>query len=489
MGRTYRSLRHAKIVCTIGPATSSPRMIEKLIYAGMDVARLNFSHGDYKTYERLIETIRAKSQKLKKPIAIVQDLQGPKIRTGKIKNGKIILKKGQRLTLTTKEVLGDQKRISVPYKPLSRSLKRGNPILIDDGLIELVVLKTRGSEIECRVITDGILREHKGVNVPYLKMRGESLTLKDKRDLAFGIRHSVDFVAISFVCRADDIREVRRRIPKAKHIGIIAKIEKRDAIDRFDEILQVSDAIMVARGDLAVESSSEIVPCLQKEIIQKCNQAMKPVITATQMLESMARNPRPTRAEASDVANAIVDGTDAVMLSSETAFGKYPVKSVMMMDRIIREMEQHDYQTERKRVYAPHLKQNPKQKKNEHTQQARMRGDIERAVCQIANGIRAKLICCLTETGRSAIYLSASRSQQPILALTEKHSTLKRLYLYWGVHCYYIRNLLSEKKIFKAIRRRLLELRVVKRGDRIVISTGVFTGSPDTTRIAKVHQI
>src|SRR3989338_8746689 len=473
-------IRRAKIVCTLGPATFSSDAIEKLILTGMDVARLNFSHGDYSIYDRVIRTIREKSQRLKKFIPIVQDLQGPKLRTGELENKELELKNGQRLLVTTQEVMGTEEMISVPFQPLPRLLKSGNSILIDDGLIELKVLRSRGHVIECRVVNGGLLKEHKGVNIPYVKTKETSLTLKDKKDLAFGIRKDVDFVALSFVRSAHDILELRKRIPKSKKIGIIAKIEKREAIDAFDEILEVSDGIMIARGDLAVESSTEIVPCLQKEIIQKCNRALKPVITATQMLESMVSHPRPTRAEASDVANAVLDGSDALMLSSETASGQYPFKAVSTMDKIIREVEHHDRHQDQRYFIEPHIQGGVV---------SASRGHLEKAACQISESIGAKFICCLTEKGRSATLIARCRPRQPIIALTDSPHTMKRLSLVWGVRCYWIKHLFKNREVFKTIRNRLLHLKMVKRGDRIVITTGIFTHSPDTTHIVKVHQI
>lgn len=485
--------RRAKIVCTLGPATFSPTMIEKLIRAGMDVARLNFSHGDHATYRRVIRILRQTAHKLGKPITIVQDLQGPKIRTGKLSGNKIVLKPRQRIVLTTKNIIGNEKMVSVPYRPLPRLLKKGNLILIDDGLIELRVLRSSAHSIECVVITGGDLRENKGVNLPYLKTVHSALTSKDRRDLAFGIRAKVDFVAISFVCRANDILALRKRIPKTSQMGVIAKIEKREAIDHFDDILAVSDAVMVARGDLAVECSSEVVPCLQKEIISKCNRALKPVITATQMLESMVKNPRPSRAEASDVANAVLDGSDALMLSSETAFGRHPVESVTMMDKIIREVEHHHYFVERKIFDEPHLElKSSRAEMSSREPQVRgisRGGSIERAACQIAQGVNAKLICCLTEKGRSAMLISRSRPKQPIIALTDQRSTMRKLSLVWGTRCYFIKRLVNNLHLFRRIRERLLELKLVRRGDSIVVTTGVFTHAPDTERITKVHRV
>lgn len=474
-------IRRAKIVCTLGPATFEESAIERLMKLGMDVARLNFSHGDYKTFEKVIRIVRQKSQKLHKNVTIIQDLQGPKIRTGKLTSGEVLLKRGQRLLISTKDVVGNEKIISVPYRPLPSLLKRGNAILIDDGLIELKVLRTGKNLIEAQVMNGGVLKENKGVNLPYIRTKGVTLTPKDKKDLAFGIRMGVDFVALSFVRSGQDIWALRKLIPKTKKIGIIAKIEKREAIDRFDEILEASDAVMIARGDLAVESSTEIVPCLQKEIIQKCNRALKPVITATQMLESMVTHHRPTRAEASDVANAVLDGSDALMLSAETASGQYPFQSVMIMDKIISEVEHHHHHSEYTYFVEPHI--------DRRITVPRSSGVIERAACQMAEGDHAKLICCLTERGRSAILLSRVRPRQPIIALTHEPSTMKNLSLVWGVQCFFIRHLLRGTHVFRTIRNRLLQLKKVKRGDIIVITTGLFTHSPDTTHIAKVHQI
>ena len=476
-------IRRAKIVCTLGPATFSSEAIEKLILTGMDVARLNFSHGDYSIYDRVIRMIREKSHRLKKFIPIVQDLQGPKLRTGELENKELELKRGQRLLVTTQEIMGTEEMISVPFRPLPRLLKSGNSILIDDGLIELKVLRSKGHVIECRVVNGGVLKEHKGVNIPYVKTKEASLTLKDKKDLAFGIRKEVDFVALSFVRSAHDILELRKRIPKSKKIGIIAKIEKREAIDAFDEILEVSDGIMIARGDLAVESSTEIVPCLQKEIIQKCNRALKPVITATQMLESMVFHPRPTRAEASDVANAELDGSDALMLSSETASGHYPFETVSMMDKIIQEVEHHHFHLNQAYFAEPHIE------RRKRTSLAVHSDALERAACQLAEGVGAKLLCCLTERGRSAVELAHARPSQPIVALTNEPMTVRRLSLVWGVRSYLIKNLFKGKQIFKTIRAYLLQHKMVQVGDKIVITTGKFTHSPDTTHIVKAHQI
>ncbi len=465
------SFRRAKIVCTLGPATFSKEAIEKLIRAGMDVARLNFSHGDYSIYKKVIRNIRVLSRKLKKQIVIMQDLQGPKLRVGELAEETVLLKSGKKITITTRPILGHEKLISVPYKPLPHFLHKGNSILIDDGLIELKVLRKKKNMIECVVVNGGVLKEHKGVNIPYVKRKESALTLKDKKDLAFGVRHGVDIVALSFIRSSNDILELKRIIPKSRKISIVAKIEKPEALDHFDKILEVSDGIMVARGDLAVESSTEVVPVLQKQIIQKCNEALKPVITATQMLESMIVAPRPTRAEASDVANAVFDGSDALMLSAETATGQHPIQAVAMMDKIIRQMEQH---------HGIGRGSLPPQGQTRAT---------EKAACDIAEESGAKLICCLTEKGRSAAMLSQCRPKQPIIAFTHEPATVKKLALCWGVETFLFKNLLKSRDIFKSIAQHLLQLKMVKKGDRIVITTGVFTHSPNTTRIVKLHRI
>ena len=477
-----KNIRKAKIVCTMGPATFSESAIARLIRAGMDIARLNFSHGDYEDYKRLIKTIRRQSKKLGRPVTILQDLQGPKIRTGKLKTSSIKIKNGELLTITTKNIFGDDKRISIPYKPLPQLLKKGNSILMDDGLLELKVLSTSKEEIRCRIIAGGILKEHKGVNIPYVKREVPALTKKDIKDLKFGLKNNVDHIALSFVRSEHDIRALKRRIPKNKKVCIIAKIEKPEAIDHLDEILQEVDGIMVARGDLAVETSTEAVPRLQKEIIYKCNRAFKPVITATQMLESMVEHPRPTRAEASDVANAVIDGSDALMLSAETATGKYPIKTVEMMDRIIRDVESIYDQEESHSFVDIHHHHD-----GDHEFHVRA---TERAACDIAQEVGAKLICCLTEKGRSARILSEARPRQPIIAFTSDELTLKKLSLVWGVQAYLFKGLTKKTgQLFKAIRIKLMQLGLVHCDDRIVITTGVFTHSPDTARVVKLHKI
>ena len=335
------SFRHSKIVCTIGPATCSPGMIDRLFAAGMDVARLNFSHATYEEHAQSITMIRAASGKHEKPVAILADLQGPKIRTGALAGGgPVMLRAGRRFIITAAKVLGDSTRVSTTFTALPREVHRGDRVLLSDGLIELRVEQVREREIVCEIVNGGALGQHKGINLPGLKLRVPALTPKDRADLAFALKHGANYIAVSFVRRPEDIQLAKQLIRHAgKDTPVIAKLEKPQAIENLDAILRAADAVMIARGDLGVEMSPERVPVVQKMIIARARELRRPVITATQMLESMTENPRPTRAEASDVANAIFDGSDAVMLSAETATGKYPIEAVGMMARIIEEAE------------------------------------------------------------------------------------------------------------------------------------------------------
>jgi pyruvate kinase len=329
------AFRHSKIVCTIGPASRSPRVIDRLLRAGMDVARLNFSHGSHANHAESIGILRAAALQIHKPIAILADLQGPKIRTGPLASGApVMLRAGQKFVITTARVLGDSTRVSTVFKPLPREVHRGDRILLSDGLIELRVLQVRDREVSCEVVNGGALGENKGINLPGIKLRVPALTPKDREDLLFALKHGANYIAVSFVRRPEDVLLAKSLVRRAgKDTPVIAKLEKPEAIENLDAILRVADGVMVARGDLGVEMNPERVPVVQKTIIKKAREFRRPVITATQMLESMTENPRPTRAEASDVANAIFDGSDAVMLSAETASGKYPVEAVSMMAR------------------------------------------------------------------------------------------------------------------------------------------------------------
>jgi pyruvate kinase len=418
-------MRRTRIIATIGPASNTPETIARLLEAGMDVARLNFSHGTHEYHAHSIALLREAAREAGRPLAILQDLQGPKIRTGPLTDGQPVqLVAGTLFAITTKEMTaGTASRVSTTYKALPRDVHRGDRILISDGLIELQVLDTSEDEVQTEVVVGGELREKQGINLPGVNVSSPSLTMKDVLDLEFGLEHEVDYIALSFVRRADDIVDIKERIAAAgKNTPVVAKIEKPEALDDLDEILRLSDAVMVARGDLGVEIPTEQVPPVQKQIIEACNQAGIPVITATQMLDSMIRNPRPTRAEASDVANAIFDGTDAVMLSGETASGNYPVASVRMMASIIEAAEKSGRQQER--ALSPVLHIEPD-------------GTIAQAISAATRAIVAAMpihaIVALTLTGNTARLVSRQRPAVPILACTPWETTYRRMNLLWGV--------------------------------------------------------
>ncbi len=411
--------RRTKIVCTIGPASDSEEMIARLIVAGMNVARVNFSHGTHEHHRTVIRRIKEVRKALNKPVAILQDLQGPKIRIGVIGSGSVQLMPGQEFVLTAEGVDGDARRASVSLKTLPHEVKTGHPILLADGNIELRVERVVPPEIFCRVVVGGFLSSHKGINLPVSEVHVDSLTRKDRKDIIVGLEEGVDAIALSFVRRAGDVMACRKVIRDhgGGDIPVIAKIEKHEAVDHIDEIVAVSHAVMVARGDLGVEIDIERVPLVQKSIIRICNALGKPVITATQMLQRMVDNPRPTRAEATDVANAILDGTDAVMLSEETAVGKYPAEAVMMMDRIARSAESS--------LDALKFENIP--------MQAGTSDAISRASYFIAKETGAAAIITPTWSGSTACLVSRFRPKQPILATTPNEAALDFLSLCWGV--------------------------------------------------------
>jgi pyruvate kinase len=415
--------RRAKIVATLGPASSSETVFRELLRAGLDVARLNFSHGTHPEKLKLIEMVRKVSREERKPICILGDLQGPKIRTGRLKNRiPVQLKAGQRLTITPRDILGTSALIATTFPTLAENLEPGARILLSDGLIELRVLEIPGDDVECEVINGGMLGEHKGINLPGIPVRVPSLTEKDEEDLEFGLRHGIDSVAVSFVRTAEDVRHVKYRIAAlGMETWIIAKLEKPQAIENLEAILENADGVMVARGDLGVEMPPEKVPAIQKHVIRRAAEHRKPVITATQMLESMIENPRPTRAEASDVANAIYDGTDAVMLSAETAAGKYPVEAVKMMARIVSETETNLRDTSVLGI--------------RHT---RSQLSIAETICEsaahAAEDLDVSAIAVFTETGATARQLSKYRPKPQIFALSSVDASIHRMALLWGVH-------------------------------------------------------
>jgi pyruvate kinase len=418
-------MRRTKIVATIGPASCRPDVLERLIRAGVNVVRLNFSHGDHEGHRQVIEAVRALAARTGEPIAILQDLSGPKIRIGTLEGGgPVELRDGARVTITTDDVVGTADRISTTYKPLPRDVKPGERILLDDGNLELRVVGVAAAEVECAVVHGGPLRPHKGMNIPEATLSTPALTEKDRRDLAFGLAHGVDYVALSFVRQPKDLDEVKAIVRGAgKATPVIAKIEKREAVQNLESVLAASEGVMVARGDLGVELSTEEVPTLQKRIIALANTLGKVVITATQMLESMIENPRPTRAEASDVANAILDGTDAVMLSAESASGAFPVPAVETMSRIAVYTENHyDYR---------HLGHLPADVTAGGI--SPVARSLARVATSVAEELSCKLIVAFTESGLTAQLVSCFRPRAPIAAITYNEEVFRRLALWWGV--------------------------------------------------------
>lgn len=471
-------MRKTKIVCTIGPASESLDNLKKLIEAGMNVARLNFSHGDFEEHGGRIHNIRLASKELGKTVAILLDTKGPEIRLGKLKEEPIELEQGDSIILTTDEIVGDRERVSVSYKGLAGDVRPGSSILIDDGLIGLTVTEVRGSDIHCRIVNSGPIKSRKGVNVPKDKISLPGMTEKDAADIVFGIEQGIDFIAASFVRKAQDVLEIRELLNKhnASHIQIISKIENEEGVQNLDEILEVSDGLMVARGDLGVEIPAEEVPLVQKRMIQKCNFAGKPVITATQMLDSMQRNPRPTRAEASDVANAIFDGTDAIMLSGETAAGKYPVESVQTMSRIAERAEAA-------------LQYREILNKQSTAQQTTVTEAISQAVANSALDLNAKAIITPTESGFTARMVSKYRPKCPIIAVTPNEGVMRRMCLVWGVLPVRSEKAETTDSMIEMAVESGVGAGYVHPGDLVVITAGVPVGRSGTTNLIKVHQV
>ena len=467
--------RHSKIVCTIGPASRSPRVIERLLDAGMDVARLNFSHGSHADHAHSIATLRSAAVKIQKPISILADLQGPKIRTGPLAGkSPVQLQSGQRFIITTARVLGDSTRVSTTFRPLPREVHRGDRILLSDGLIELRVEQVRGQEVICQVVNGGALGENKGINLPGVQLRVPALTPKDRQDLTFALKHGANYIAVSFVRRPEDVVLAKTLIRRAGgDTPVIAKLEKPEAIENLDAIMRVADGVMVARGDLGVEMNPERVPVVQKTIIARARQFRRPVITATQMLESMTENPRPTRAEASDVANAIFDGSDAVMLSAETASGKYPVEAVSMMARIIEEAEAS-------------ITEFPRPAPQERLKVAETVAEL---VCHASRELHMRLIAVFTHSGFTARLVSRYRPLVPIVAFSPEAETRRRMALIWGVHPRSIPNVHKVDGLAAVAEKRLLEEKLVRNGDVIGIVAGTPMGIRGTTNFMKFHVI
>ncbi len=474
-------MRRAKIVATLGPACSDPEIIHKLFELGVDVARLNFSHGRREDHAETLDRIRSASRQLQKAIAVLQDLQGPKIRTGPLAAGKagVEVKTGSEIVITTEgEVSGDETLVSTTYPHLAEDVRPGDRLLVDDGLLEFRVLSTDGVRVRCLVVEGGVLGEHKGINLPGVSLRAEALSEKDKRDLLFGIAHGVDYVALSFVREPADIHKCRAEMERAgRVVPIIAKIEKPEALDRIDDIIEAADGIMVARGDLGVEILPERVPGLQKEIARKANAAGKPVIIATQMLDSMIDHPRPTRAEASDVANAVWDGADAVMLSGETASGRYPLLAVEMMDRIVREAEQHG-------PLSP-----PPVLAAASSWPASFPMVTAGAACRAALEAGAVAVSCFTLSGTTARLLAHFRPRVPIVAFSPDQSIRRRLALYWGVVPKVMEPVKNPDIMCEMVSERLVSEQLVRPGDRVVLVYGSPLGVAGQTNSVRLHEI
>jgi len=474
-------MRRAKIVCTIGPASTSQEMIEKLFDAGMDVARLNFSHGSHADHQTVVDRLRAASLKARKAVGILGDLQGPKIRTGKLEKGAVELVEGKEISITTDEkVLGTQELVSTTYQHLAADVNVGDRILLDDGLLELKVLATDKKQVvRTEVIHGGTLKNNKGINLPGVALRADALTPKDREDLVFGLKAGVDMVALSFVRSPEDVLTCRKAMEEAgRVVPIIAKLEKPEAIARLDAILEVTDGVMVARGDLGVEIPPEEVPAIQKDIVRRSNARGLPVIVATQMLNSMIEHPRPTRAEASDVANAIFDNADAVMLSGETASGRYPIDSVQMMNRIVESAESAMRQTFT-RVGSGEAMKLPADFP-----------DVTCGVaCRAARESGASLVVAFTQSGTTARLLSRYRPQVPIIAFSPNQEVRRRLSLLWGVTPRVLEPVKETEQMVRRVEEELLTRGMAAPGDRIVIVFGAPIGQPGKINSMRLHTI
>lgn len=473
-------MRKTKIVCTIGPASESVEKLTQLIEAGMNVARLNFSHGDFQEHGQRIQNIREAAEKTGKTVAILLDTKGPEIRTNNMLEGAIELRAGENIIISMNEVEGTAEKFSVTYAGLIEDVHTGSKILLDDGLIGLEVTKIdkANSEIHTKILNSGTLKNKKGVNVPGVSVNLPGITEKDAQDIIFGIEQGVDFIAASFVRRASDVLEIRQLLEEhnASYINIIPKIENQEGVDNIDEILEISDGLMVARGDLGVEIPAEEVPLVQKKLIKECNAQGKPVITATQMLDSMQRNPRPTRAEASDVANAIFDGTDAIMLSGETAAGSYPVEAVQTMHNIASRAESA---LDHKEILSN------RSKDNEHN----ITDAIGQSVAHTALNLDVNAIITPTESGHTARMISKYRPKAPIVAVTSNDYVSRRLSLTWGVYPQIGQKASTTDDMLDIAVEESVNSGIVASGDLVVITAGVPVGEAGTTNLMKIHVV
>ena len=469
-------MRKTKIICTLGPATDNEEILEKLILGGMNGARFNFSHGTYEEQDKRMALFKGLREKLKKPVAMILDTKGPEIRLKNFKEGKVHLEKDQVFTLTGRDVEGTNEIVSITYEDLYQDVKVGNHILIDDGLVDMMVTKIKGKDIICQVKNSGFVSNHKGVNVPDIHLSLPYMSEKDKADIIFGIEHGVDFIAASFSRSAQDVLQVRKLLADngGADINIIAKIENSEGVQKIDEIIEAADGIMVARGDMGVEIPEEEVPVIQKMIIKKVYEAGKQVITATQMLDSMMKNPRPTRAETTDVANAIYDGTSVVMLSGETASGDYPLEALDMMVRIINRTEKDiDY---RGRFFRHERKANPD-----------ITDAISHATCTTAYDLNAKAIINVTKSGKSARMISRYRPITDIIGCSTSEKVSRQLNMSWGVTPVLLKQKMDVFSLFEHAITTCQNQELVEEGDVVVITSGVPIGISGTTNLMKVH--
>lgn len=470
-------MKKTKIVCTIGPASEDKKILTHLIASGMNVARLNFSHGDYDEHKMRIQAIKEIREKLAEPIAIMLDTKGPEIRIKQFKDGGILLKEGHTFALKQGDEPGDESGIAVTYKSLAKEVKKGDTILIDDGLISLTVKEINGADVICRVENGGELKNNKSINIPNVNIQLPALTEKDINDLRFGIDNEVDYVAASFIRSKSDVIEIRRVLEEhgGEEVNIISKIENRQGVDNIDEIIEASDGIMVARGDLGVEIPPEEVPIVQKDIIRKCNRVGKPVITATQMLDSMIKNPRATRAEVADVANAIFDGTDAIMLSGETAAGKYPINAVQTMAMIAEKTESN---------FELDARFNARMVREDNVTNA-----ISQSTCRMSEELNSRAIITPTGSGYTARMVSKYRPKANILAYSDKQNVCRRLSLVWGVKPMIVEEFSEVERIHEKVMEDSQCKGFVKEGDLVIITTGLPLGVHGTTNSIRIETV
>ncbi len=469
-------MRKTKIICTLGPASDNEAILRKMMLGGMNVARINFSHGTHEEHKKRLELFKSIRDELKLPIPLLLDTKGPEVRTGSFKDGKATLKENAEFVLVNKDTIGDETQCTISYKELYKDVSRGSKVLIDDGLVELEVIEVKNKDVYCVVLNGGTIGNHKGINIPGAKIKLPALTNQDIEDIKFGIENDFDIIGASFVRKAADVVEIRKILEKngGSDILIISKIENREGITNFDEILKASDGIMVARGDLGVEIPVEEVPIVQKNIIQKCFKNGKPVITATQMLDSMIRNPRPTRAEASDVANAIFDGTSGVMLSGETASGKHPIEALEVMGKIVEKAESAVNYWKRFDTEITEISTS-------------VTNAISHATCTTALDLKASAIITVTQSGNTARMVARFRPACPIIATTVNPKVQRQLNLSWGVSPYLVKTATTTDELFDMGIEKALESGMVKNGDLAVITAGVPTGISGTTNTLKVH--